>query len=466
MDRNSSEIVGHVIHEDSKTEVAVEYASKYSLLVRFKDGDPFCDGADFTQLSLQINNDLIDLGACRLKTEPNIDGYTGRLVFTGDIYNMDSLFQNHHLEKLQAEFRNLPLILSHKDSIDQRFKDYSSNLTYDLRVYKTFFDSLDREYQFEADQVKHEIQSAIIQTEGDKLLKYLDEQLDELDQMVEGYGKKEHERHGFYFRKLIWDFILCSPFMNRCNLKPRGYAGDSVMMSMIYSNDYRGDSTFAKLMHKHPIEHPAAQAVRNRRSLIINMLGDIQASHSKISSQKMNILSVACGPAFETQDILKTKEDCEKYHFFLLDQDRSALLEASELIEQREKSLGAKTSVTYLNDSVRTMLALPRLKKNWGVTQFRFIYSLGLFDYLTPPVAKAVVGNLFQLLEPGGELVVGNFHALNPSKHYMEYWLDWVLYHRTEEDFLDMMQGVSSAESNVLFEDTKSQMFLHVKKSG
>ena len=178
----------------------------------------------------------------------------------------------------------------------------------------------------------------------------------------------------------------------------------------------------------------------------------------------MNVLSVACGPAFEVQDILKTKEDCKKFHFFLLDQDRNALLEASELIDKIEKSVKAKASVTYLNNSVRTMLALPRMEKKWGATAFRFIYSLGLFDYLTPPVAQAVIRNLFQLLEPGGEMVVGNFHVMNPSKHYMEYWLDWVLYHRTEDDFLNMMHDVPNAESKVIFEETKSQMFLHVKK--
>ncbi|MBU2648640.1 class I SAM-dependent methyltransferase [bacterium] len=466
MDKTSTEIEGHVTSGDGRKAVAVGYASKYSLLVRFKNGDLICDGTDFDQLTLQIEDGIFDLGACRLKTEPNIDGYSGRLVFTGDIYNMDSLFQNGSLEKLQAEFQNLPLILSHKNSIRQEFKDFSSNLTYDLRVYKTFFDSLDNEYQFEQDHIRKEIQNAVILTEGEKLSKYLDAQLDELDRIVAGYDKKEHERHGFYFRKLIWDFILCSPFMKRCNVKPRGYAGDSVMMSMIYSNDFIGDSTFSRLMHKHPIEHPAAQAVRNRRALIIDMLCDRQSRSNADTNEKMNVLSVACGPAFETQDILMTKADFQKYNFFLLDQDRQALLEASEIIEQREKKLGAKASVTYLNDSVRTMLALPRLKKQWGEKQFRFIYSLGLFDYLTPPVAKAVIGNLYRLLEPGGEMVVGNFHVQNPSKQYMEYWLDWVLYHRTEDDFLQMMDGVPSAESRVIFEDTRSQMFLHVKKPG
>ena len=89
---------------------------------------------------------------------------------------------------------------------------------------------------------------------------------------------------------------------------------------------------------------------------------------------------------------------------------------------------------------------------------------MGLFDYLTPPVAKAIIGNLFRLLKPGGELLVGNFHVENPSRFYMEYWLDWGLYYRDENDFYEMLPDGAKAEVNVLFEDTRSQMFLHVKK--
>ena len=116
----------------------------------------------------------------------------------------------------------------------------------------------------------------------------------------------------------------------------------------------------------------------------------------------------------------------------------------------------------YLNESVRTLLAMPQIDAEWG--QFDFVYSMGLFDYLTPPAASLAIGKLYQLLKPGGEMVIGNFHVSNPSRIYMEYWLDWVLYHRTEEDFTGMLKGVSDAEIKLFFEDSKVQMFLHVAR--
>ncbi len=96
--------------------------------------------------------------------------------------------------------------------------------------------------------------------------------------------------------------------------------------------------------------------------------------------------------------------------------------------------------------------------------KFHFIYSMGLFDYLSTPVAKAIINKLYQLLMPGGKLVVGNFHVSNPSKHFMEYWGDWHLIHRTEQEFKNLLSKSSAAEISVIFEDSGSQMFLDIKK--
>jgi extracellular factor (EF) 3-hydroxypalmitic acid methyl ester biosynthesis protein len=365
---------------------------------------------------------------------------------------------------LQAEFFNLPLILAHKDDIDESFRKYTANLNYDLNVYKNLFDGLDARYAKEPEAIKQHVQEAIIETEGRKFMAFLDEKLEELESIIINYSKKEHERHGYYLRKQLWNFIMCSPFMTRTNLKPRGYSGDSVMIKMIYDNQYEGHSTFGKLMHKHPAEHPAAQSVRNRRDLVTKLLSRKNSTDMKTNSKKINVLSVACGPAFEIQDVLTTAEDCSKFHFTLLDQDDTALAEAGSQLSRLEKKLGAKIEVDFLNESVRTMLATPKTDKMWG--QFDYIYSMGLFDYLTTPAAKAVLAKLYQILKIGGQMAIGNFHISNPSRFYMEYWLDWVLYYRTEDELIGLLKNSNSAETKVIFEDTGSQMFLQVKKYG
>ena len=450
--------------ERGKQSIAIhaQYASKYSIFVRFLNHDRFIDGVEFNKLLIKNNGEEFELGPCRFISEPNIDGYDGRLIFVHDVYDLRTLFSDNRVLSLQNAFIDLPLVLAHKEKVKQSFKDYTANLSYDLNVYKSLFDDLDAEYIQEPKDIQASVQEAIINTEGRKFLRFLDEKLHELEHLVAGFSKEEHERHGFYFRKLLWSIITCSPFMKRTNLKPRGYPGDSVMMRMLYRNEFEGETTFAKLMHKHPMEHPAARAVRNRRRLVTQKLIETQNGHRPPSGERLKVLSVACGPAFEMQDILLTPEDCEKYHFTLLDQDRQALHEAATLIDQIEKKLCTKTYVDYLNESVRTMLASSQLKDQWGL--FDYIYSMGLFDYLTPPVASAVLGKLYKILKPGGTMLIGNFHVSNPSKYYMEYWLDWVLYYRTEEEFADLLAREESAEVSVFFEDSESQMFLQVEK--
>jgi extracellular factor (EF) 3-hydroxypalmitic acid methyl ester biosynthesis protein len=98
------------------------------------------------------------------------------------------------------------------------------------------------------------------------------------------------------------------------------------------------------------------------------------------------------------------------------------------------------------------------------VGRFDFIYSMGLFDYLTPPVARAVLARLFDLLRPGGVLLVGNYHVSNPGRLYMEYWLDWCLYHRTEDAFLELADGLPAASRAITFDPTGCQMFLRLER--
>ena len=281
IDREPIKFAAHLIQGKDKISIEAKYASRFSLLIRFLNGHNAAPGSEFSKLVFSKNAKEIKIGPCQYIAEPKKNGYQGRIVFSQDVYDLNSLFFEDKLEKLQAEFVNLPLVLAHKDDIKKSFKDYIANLNYDLNVFKNLFDSLDTRYADEPEVIKQHVQDAIIETEGRKFMAFLDEKLEEFENIIINYSKKEHERHGYYLRRQLWNFIMCSPFMTRTNLKPRGYSGDSVMMKMIYDNKYEGSSTFGKLMHKHPSEHPAAQAVRNRRDLVAKMLNRKKSTDKK-----------------------------------------------------------------------------------------------------------------------------------------------------------------------------------------
>ena len=462
MNQSPLKIKAALVDDDTSIPIDVKHTSKYSLLIRSLDNESLVNGKEFSKLVLRKNGHSYDLGRCRYISEPGVDDFMGRLVCINEIYDLESLLIDDKLVRLQNPCLKLPLLLPLKHRVCNKFKNYTSNLTYDLSLYKDLFDSLDEEYCDEPERIRDAIQENVINTVGKQFMEFLDKKLLELEVLVKNFNKEENENHGYYFRKQLWNTIKSSPFIARTNYKPRGYAGDSEMMSMIYANDYWGDSTFSKLLHKHPLDQPGAAAVRNRREYIAKKLSTLKQDRPGLNGEKLKILSVACGPACEIQDILLSAEDCGRFNFVLLDQDRSALNEAAKLIDKTQGRFGTTISADFLNESVRTMLTSSNLKEKLG--QFDFIYSMGLFDYLLPPVASRVLCRLFELLKPDGEMAIGNFHVSNPSRYYMEYWLDWVLYYRTEEEFKGLLSDIHSKEVNVTFDDSGVQMFLHAKK--
>ena len=446
----------------AKFPINAERASKYSLFFRYADSRRLSDPNQPVNLLIQNNGDSFQVGPCKILTGRDLNGCSGCLVFSDTVYEFPSLLYDKKVVKLQSAFNNLAQLQGRKERIRDFFKQYTSDLTYDLSVYKKIFDDLDFQYREEPTAVRDSIQNAIIQSEGQNFLRFFHEKVEELNHIIKGFNRREHQQHGFYFRKQLWHFILCCALMTRTNLKPRGYAGDSEMMRMIYRDDYQGDTTFCKLMQKYTVGVPAAQSVRNRRTLIMDMLHKFRDRTCIAPPAKLKVLSVACGPAFELSDILVSPLDFGTYHFTLLDQDRLALKEAEAHICCVEKASQRRVQAEYINMSVRLMLAGEPDFGNLG--NFQFIYSMGLFDYLSTPVAKAVIEKLYRLLAPGGEMVVGNFHVSNPSRYFMEYWGDWYLIHRTEEELKELLPKPLGAKVSIIFENTGSQMFLVAKK--
>ena len=446
---------------NSSIPIRAAFGSKYSLYIDASDGDRLRDGERYNKLLLNINDREYDLGKCIFFLDYNDLGFPGRLIFLNDIYDFKKLFFKQQFVNLETLTNDLEVILDQKERIKQEFRDYINDLIYDLKVYKHFFDDLDRKFSPEPDQVKEIVLHTVINREGRKFMTFFNQKLKQMEELVAGYTKEEQALHGFYLRKQLWDIISCSSFMVRTNLKPRGYAGDSVMMRMIYENSYYGDSTFSKILYKISLEHPAAQAVRNRRIIIAKTIINLRENLGS-PDERLKFMSIACGCAYELQDLFVSEEDISRYECTLFDQDREALKEAKINVSGIEKKLGYRISVNYIEDSVRTMLRSSEVVRKWGT--YDFVYSMGMFDYLTPPVAKAVMAVIFSLLEPGGRLLIGNFHVSNQSRWFMEFWHDWVLYYRTEQEFTDLLEGIPVEDVKVIFEDSGSQMFLTARK--
>ena len=82
--------------------------------------------------------------------------------------------------------------------------------------------------------------------------------------------------------------------------------------------------------------------------------------------------------------------------------------------------------------------------------EYDLVYSSGLYDYImTFPLddskgTVALTRNLFNLVKPGGTLIVGNFNHNNPRdlRFIMEYVYDWRLIYRSERDMLEFARSI------------------------
>jgi extracellular factor (EF) 3-hydroxypalmitic acid methyl ester biosynthesis protein len=438
-------------------------ASRLSLHVSFDAGVRVRDGEILEWVEIEAEQ-RVRLGRCRFASEGGAPiSSTGRLVFLDDVYDCRMLVRDGRFMDLRGFFHNLPLVLAQRDRIRQEFKEHCSRLVFELSVYKRFFDEQDRIIGEEPADVAHAAREALMQREGRRFMSFLDEKVGELNAIVHGFSQEEHERHGFYFRRLTWPYLMASEFLKRTNLKPRGYAGDAELMIMLYENTYQGTYVFNQLMHKHPVETHAADAVRSRRLLVPRTL---RAARSESSAAPFRFLSLAAGPAWELADIFATRADASALECTLLDQDSFALDLAREKVRCIEAERGAKLRVRYVEESVRTMLRTHDLRRALGT--YHFVYSMGLFDYLTAPVARAVLAKTYDLVEPGGTLFVGNYHSGTPTRYHMAYWADWSLVYRTEEALLALADGLEPAPAScsIEFDDSRCQMFLKIRRAG
>lgn len=228
-----------------------------------------------------------------------------------------------------------------------------------------------------------------------------------------------------YCRERAQRFFRQSPFVERSNRKPRGYAGDFEMMNLIYRNETLGDSLFAKCIHRYFIGHPNAEAVRNRAEYLAE---ELTASIGHWGGEPLRVLSVASGPAREIALLLEQGVDLSNVEFELLDQDPEALSDAYHRIARVARKTGRTVSLRLTEKRIKEFI------KEESRERYDFIYSAGLFDYLPDDTAVAAARRMYSLLKPGGRLIIGNFRGVDRHKATMEIAMDWHLIYRTTED--------------------------------
>ena len=236
-----------------------------------------------------------------------------------------------------------------------------------------------------------------------------------------------------FLRNEVGHIFYKSTYGNRAYAKPRGYAGDFEMMNNVYSNELRGEDLFSKCMQRYFTDNPAGKAVRNRLNYLNNKIENTVRNNSF-----SKILAVASGPAAEIQKFLVEKPElAEKCEIHLIDQDDEALKYSQKEIMIICRAKNIKPRIFFHNIAIKNII-----NEGLSIGSFDLIYSAGLFDYFTDPVAQFACKRLFEALNPKGQLIIGNFSTNNPAQFIMEAIGDWYLIYRDEKTLKKLFNEV------------------------
>jgi extracellular factor (EF) 3-hydroxypalmitic acid methyl ester biosynthesis protein len=206
------------------------------------------------------------------------------------------------------------------------------------------------------------------------------------------------------------------PYTRRGYAKPRGYAGDALLLDYIYGSAPPPDDTTArgrKILAWMRRESTGFASVRWRRDYFAGRLDELAA---RVHRPRVGV--IACGHFREGQRSLAV---------------RSKAFEAVQVLDQDSLSLEV-VAAEQEHDGVTPVLASVRdiVTGKFSLDGMDFIYSAGLYDYLAGRFPARLTAQLFVSLRPGGSLVVANFVRM-VEDGWMEALMDWQLLYRTEE---------------------------------
>ncbi|MEM9674580.1 MAG: class I SAM-dependent methyltransferase [Bacteroidota bacterium] len=229
--------------------------------------------------------------------------------------------------------------------------------------------------------------------------------------------------------------------------KPFGYAGDFLMIDKIYTHHTANEPEF-QVWDEYFHRQAAPQAVRNRKEYFKQLMRD-----RMIGQRSFALLNVASGPARDLAEVYTDLSHPQQLHTTCVDMDKHAIAYA--------KSLNL-SYLPYINFVQKNVLRFH------SEQTFNLIWSAGLFDYFDDRLFVTLLRRFRNYLKPGGEIVIGNFNQdHNPSRAYMEIFGDWFLYHRTEQQLVDLAtkSGFEHWQLSVNPEPENVNLFLHIKTS-
>jgi extracellular factor (EF) 3-hydroxypalmitic acid methyl ester biosynthesis protein len=224
--------------------------------------------------------------------------------------------------------------------------------------------------------------------------------------------------------------------------KPRKYAGDFELLDKIQTGAITEDPGYKKWdEYFHSCEAP--RAVRFR----IDYLHEILNTHIKKNTGAFSFLNIASGPCRDLKEFYKKFPDAA-IAIECVEHEPEAIEYAKHVMQEKADGI-----VFHQTNFIRF-----QYKKKYHLQ-----WSAGLFDYLNDETFIRILARMMTYTEPGGEIVIGNLFAGNPSRYYMVLF-KWLVYHRSREHLFQLAKdaGASPDQIYIYKEPLDVNLFLHI----
>jgi len=270
--------------------------------------------------------------------------------------------------------------------------------------------------------------------------------------------------HRVFGKRQLHPLLLCSPFVYRTFHKPLGYAGDYESVNMMFRNPSEGGSLFAKMVNTYALQLPPIVAHRNRIAYLTEKLSE-ETWRKARQGGFIKVFNLGCGPAQEVQQFIAQHGFSEKAQFTLADFNDETLSFAATAMNDLKRRYTREVQVQYLKKSVQQIIKNADRDIQYSPSeQYDMIYCAGLFDYLSDKVCRKLTEIFYEMLAPKGVLIVTNVDA-HPSQNEMEYFLDWYLIHRNNEQMRALTPRKVTEDNVTLKRDpTGVNIFLEIRK--
>ena len=269
--------------------------------------------------------------------------------------------------------------------------------------------------------------------------------MDDLNTHLQAFNPPDNDREaeyawGYLFKE-FFPYVMRSRMAERAYYKPKGYAGDFMMMEMIYADQPSGDGRLGEMLDRWFLLSNAAEAVRGRRQLLSNQLA--QLANARVhDSAPVRIMNLACGPNRELFDFLKHCEYTDAVEALCIDIDADAL----QYTDQHVNCFSHKANIHLMRENL-VKWALGRIRHDFKPQDI--IYSAGLMDYIQDKLFVKMIDRCHSQLKPGGVLILGNFGVENQNRNMMDHLLHWTLIYRDEDALRELFSQSQFGDADI-----------------